>query len=406
MNVLKRSPSRYQEESYIPLSDFIFLSVFSLLMIIHCVENTSVTYLKADWLKDMYLFRNFLYLVLLAKIAFFIERNLKEIFFTGIFLFIGLLSFFGSKDFGLFELFIVICAAKGVSPRSLVNLFAVIKGSALFLTVLLYAIGMLPALYYSDDVYGYFNTYGFCHRNVLGANVALLCLIWFYHRYGRLKFRDLALWGSLTGITYVMARSKTSLLITSIIILGFYIFQCVQNKITRIPSFSMLVLLVFLILVAASVACTILYEPNSSFWRMLDRFFIKRIRFAHFCFDEYGLTPFGYDIPFTSSMTAQNSNIDKLILDNSYARVLLFYGVIPGICFLSRYFLSVRSALSDQNFSLMLALMVFAVYGMSERYMLDAYYNLQEPHLSLSNQLPAGRPELRFQRRSSGRPFH
>ena len=375
MNVFKRSPSLYQEGSYIPLSDFIFLSVFSLLMIIHCIENTSVTYLKADWLKDMYLFRNFLYLVLLAKIAFFIKRDVKEIFFTGIFLLIGFLSFLGSKDFGLFELFIVICAAKGVAPRALVNIFAVIKSSALFLTVLLYAIGILPALYYSDDVFGYFNTYGFCHRNVLGANVALLCLIWFYRRYGRLKFRDLFLWGFLTVITYLMAWSKTSLLITSIIILGFYVFQCLQDKITAIPSFSMLVLLVFAALVVASVACTILYEPNASFWRTLDRFFIKRIRFAHFCFDEYGLTPFGYEIPFTSSMTAQSSNIDKLILDNSYARVLLFYGIIPGTCFLSKYFLSVKHALSDKNFALMLALMVFAVYGLSERYMLDVYYN-------------------------------
>ena len=48
----------------------IFWVCFVLLLSIHCIENTSVIYLDTEWLKGMYLFRNLLYLVLLAKIGF------------------------------------------------------------------------------------------------------------------------------------------------------------------------------------------------------------------------------------------------------------------------------------------------------------------------------------------------
>ena len=47
--------------------DFIFWCGFVLLLVIHCIENTSVIYSEAVWLNGMYLFRNLLYLILIGK---------------------------------------------------------------------------------------------------------------------------------------------------------------------------------------------------------------------------------------------------------------------------------------------------------------------------------------------------
>ena len=51
------------------LSGRIFWVSYLLLLVIHCIENTSVIYSDAVWVEGMYLFRNLLYLVLLARLG-------------------------------------------------------------------------------------------------------------------------------------------------------------------------------------------------------------------------------------------------------------------------------------------------------------------------------------------------
>ena len=83
---------------------------------------------------------------------------------------------------------------------------------------------------------------------------------------------------------------------------------------------------------------------------------------------------FGHHIPFVSSIQAQNEDVKKLILDNAYMRALLYYGAIPGTLFLTAYYRALYWSCKKEDCALLVSLIAFAVYGLSERYMLDVFY--------------------------------
>lgn len=356
------------------MAEPVFWLSMILLLVIDSIENTSVIYSNSSWLTAMYLFRNLLYLVLIAKIVFLSVYKKEEmigVVITGI---IGFASLLGSGDFALFKLVIVIIAAKDVDFHKFVKVFAIIKGTAVVLTLLFWRIGILGTLYYQDDKVGYYNTYGFCHRNVLGANVAILCLAWFYLKYRRLKIQDVIVWSAVAAVFYRLAASRTSLLIMMLTIVGVYLFQKKEQLIMNYPKTRKILLWGFVSIVFLCILCTIFYVRYNFFWEIIDKIFTKRIRFAHYCFKEYGLSLFGQRIPFVSSIQAQNGDIDKLILDNAYMRALLYYGIIPGAFYLFSYFKALEMSFLKKDCALVVSLVIFAVYGLSERYMLDICY--------------------------------
>lgn len=223
-------------------------------------------------------------------------------------------------------------AAKEESSVKLTVVFFLIKGAALIITIFLWRIGILAALYYQDDKVGYYNTYGFCHRNVLAANVAVVCLAWLYLRYRRLKIWDVAVWGIVALATYRFAVSRTGLIIILLSIFGIYFF--VKKYIYfKFSLFEKSFLLGILGLILISVIGTVFYSGDSPLWSLIDSIFTKRFQFAHYCFEEYGLSLFGQHIPLVSSIAAQNDQGTRLILDNAYMRGILYYGVIPGTLF-------------------------------------------------------------------------
>ena len=71
------------------LSGRIFWVSYLLLLVIHCIENTSVIYLDAVWVEGMYLFRNLLYLVLLARLGMLALYKRQELACAGIFFAVG-----------------------------------------------------------------------------------------------------------------------------------------------------------------------------------------------------------------------------------------------------------------------------------------------------------------------------
>ena len=356
------------------LSGRIFWVSYLLLLVIHCIENTSVIYSDAVWVEGMYLFRNLLYLVLLARLGMLALYKRQELVCAGIFFAVGAVSFLGSRDFGMMEFVLIMLSAKDESPRRLVTAFAAIKVAAMILTLLLWRVGVLAAVLYQDDNVGYYNTYGSCHRNVLAANITVLCLAWFYLRWRSLKIWDVAVWCAIALLTWPVAQSRTGLIILFLIIFGMFFGSRKREQILKVPDLRRIVLLFFTVILLISVIGTLFYSDHSAVWKLIDSIFTKRFKFAHQCLEQYGLTLFGQQLPFVSTIEAQNSDAARLILDNSYMRALLYYGLIPGGMFLGTYFRALDLSVRRKDVRLMICLAVFAVYGLSESYLLDVNY--------------------------------
>jgi len=361
---------------HLSLVSVLFWVVYCLLLVIHCIENTSLIYQNLAWIKGMYILRNILYLVLLAKAGFLTAYQPGQLWgILGILLSAVLCAVF-SGDLTLVEFSIVAIAAKDVSPRQLVKVFTIIKAAALVLTLSLYAAKILPTIYYenSTDVN---NTFGFCHRNVLGANMYTLCLCWFYLRYQKLRAWDYLLWGVLSIGTYLLADSRTTLLIMAMTVLLFLGMRLWEKKILTWPHLKKAVIGVFIGLFLISLVCTVFYKRYNEFWEFIDKIFTKRLRFANQCLYRYGLSMFGSRIDFVSTLQAQmDPEAARLILDNAYMRVLIYNGIIPCLLMLYFYIRALGLACLRKHGALLCCLLIMAVCGFSERFMLDVYYNI------------------------------
>lgn len=358
------------------LGTLVFWVAFVLILVIKSIGNTSLIYTGVEWLSAMYLIRNILYAVLLLKAIFLSTYRFSELWGVGLILVVSAISFLCCDDFMLTEFAIIAVAAKDTEPRKLATVFAAVKGCALAATIALYAIGVLPALYYENGNKEAYNTFGFCHRNVLGANIAILCLVWFCLRFRKMKIWDLLVWSAIGIGSYFLAYSRSSLLIIFMIIIGAYLFRWLELHIMKIPHLNRLVCAIFLLLALVSLICTLFYEADSPIWSLIDSIFTKRVRFANQCFEQSGFSLFGQELPLVSSIQAQMTDADKLILDNAYMRALLLHGIIPGVLYFLAYMFSLDRACRRKDSALLFGLLIFAVYGLSERYMLDVTYNL------------------------------
>ena len=358
------------------LMQLIFWASFCLLLVIHCIENTSLIYEDLGWMKAMYMLRNVMYVLLLAKAGFLAIYRPKELWCMLAVLPAGVLCVLCSGDFALMEFAVIVIAAKDIPARKLVKVFAIIKAAAIVLTLALAAAKILPNIVYENTDQADHYTYGFCHRNVLGANMAVLCLAWFYLRYKKLQLWDYALWVVLTAATYLLADSRTSLLIMVLSIGMVFACHWYEERILKMPRMRQILVGCFVGLFLISLVCTVFYKRYDPFWEFVDKIFTKRLRFAHQCLDTYGFSLFGQEMDFVSTLDAQNdAEATRLILDNAYMRGLLHNGIIPCALFLFAYCKSLDRAWLRKNLPLIVGMAVMAIYGMSERFMLDVYYN-------------------------------
>ena len=365
-----------------------FLVCFILLVVIDSIDNTSLRYSELSWMETMYVLRNALYFLMLAGVGWnFLRRllilrkqhqltasRLGEFVGVALLILLGGASFLGSRDSTLLCFFVIAVGVNGLSSRRLARLYFVLKSIALVSTILCWRIGLLPTLRYLDDTVGHYNTYGFGHRNVLGANLVVLCLLWCYLRYQKLKVQDLIIWAAIAFVSYRFILSRTALIMILISVIFMYGMQRLEKRIFNFPHLGRLVTGIFIGFILLSLISAIFYSPDSEFWQFLNRIFTKRISFAHQYLVDHGLSLFGKDLPFVSSMEAQVSDSRRLILDNSFLRVILYYGILPGAAFFYLYYRGIRYALSRKKGALLCTLVVFLIFGMSESYMLDAFY--------------------------------
>ncbi len=361
----------------LPLPTLVFRVTFVLLLIIHCVENTSLIYEEGVDLTPMYRFRNALYAVLLIKAGFLSRYSRRELIAAGILYFTGAVTFLFSGDFVPAEFAVVLIAAKDEHPRDIMTVFGVTKALGTLFTLGLYFVGVLPELIYDNGWGELYNTYGFCHRNVLGVNVAVLCLCYFCLRFEKMNRYDALLWCALGFGSYFLSYSRTSLLIIGMIIVGAFVYRFLEPYLFRVPHMDLLLCGVAVLFFALSLVCTVLFDGDSRLWELIDSVFTKRFRFANACLEREGLSLFGQRLPFVSTLESYTTDVDKLILDNSYMRLLIYHGIVPCAVFLSSFVFAMKRATEPhrRNSALLFGLLVMAVYGMSERFMLDVNYN-------------------------------
>ncbi len=373
MRLFSRPAGEAPARSAESFSNRFFMVLFSLLVGIHCVNCTSWSYSEQIWIDLLHLFQLALYMLLLVKIVISFPYTIAQLVVFPVLIALGALSYLGSRDYDLLVLLVLLVASKGSDPRALVKRYFIIKAVGFVLTLLLCLLGILPNLHFLSGGVSY-SAAGFTHRNVLGANATALCLAWFYLRYDRLSVLDLVAWLALDAGLFLLVHSRTTLGMIALICVGVFLFRKGEGLVFRTRWVRRAVPLIFFGMLAVSLWWMLFYDGTSAFWTWLDGIFTNRIRFASQCFEEYGLSLFGQDLPFVSTRESLAEGVDSLILDNAYLRAILVYGLLPGLAFYALYPIAMLKCYDNRDGAALICLALFCVFGLSERYMLDAYY--------------------------------
>lgn len=355
--------------------EWIFCISFAILLVIHCFENTALIYNNYSWIGILYTTKKLLYLVLLCKIVFLSNFTFVEMILTAAYLLISGVGYYFCDDVALLELGIILFSAKDIPTQQIARIYIFIKSISIPLTIIAWKANIIPTLYYRNGN-GYYNTLGFCHRNVLGANIAILCITWLLVRYKQISWKDIMIWIALAGIAYKLAYSRTSTIMILLAIVMVVLFKFWGTTIFTNRELSMIIPNIVVILFLISLIGTIFYNTDNTYWKVIDAIFTRRFSSCNYCFSKFGISILGQKIPFVSSLQAQKLGIDKLILDNSYARAAIYYGLIPGGIILIMNHILLKKAWIKNNGAVVICIALMAIYGLSERYMMDIYYQL------------------------------
>ena len=211
---------------------------------------------------------------------------------------------------------------------------------------------------------------GFTHPNFIGLLVLLIGV-----SLSVLLMRE-HLWVCIAVITmltvgnYSLSHSRSSIVISFVLVTLLLVFTFVTNQRAQ--------RIINVILVCAVVGCIglsyysmIFYDANSEVWQAMNGMLSGRLSLAHQYYSMYSITLFGRNYsaytPFITDFAGQP--VDFLV-DNAYAHLLLRYGLIPTLLFLTAYLAVLIKLIrrSNRGNEVFLVLIVFAFYALVETY--------------------------------------
>lgn len=279
-------------------------------------------------------------------------------------------TLFATESKLLLWLIVFIAAADNISISKLATINLAVLASALAITLVFCGLGIIDNRVFEN---GTRVSLGFAHPNTLGAILLFLSIDLLVLRYPRYSFFSFALLLVFLALTWFIPRSRTSSLCIALVCLSALvvnIFKTAQKRrqITKV------LFILFLLSAFASYFFMATYDPGNAIHARLNTLLSSRLYYAHYYFENYGLTAFGQsfaNIPVLSvTQTSVGTFEQSLLLDNGYVNLLICYGVIPTSALLGIIsFLFIKSIQCDAMPNYMLGLGLICIASVAEKYL-------------------------------------
>lgn len=301
-----------------------------------------------------------------------------NLFFVIMFIVVGGLVYYFTKDITIMILFLSICASNCTNTGRVLRF--VLKTSLIMLlgVIFLNKIGVLPnTLYYTADgqIRNSLGFLGFGQISFLTFfSVICYCLI----RGDKFNIKDLLI-GTLVSIMgYIVTRDNTTLiLIVAMLCLTWAInykktrFLKKIIQIVAIMAFPMFFVLMF-------VLSSIFDYSKSSWVNLNNNIFHGRLYLSHEALKNFPIKFWGQNIPQIGLFDINQSvwgGSSYFYIDSSYLRILLMYGsisfIVIGLIFIC---LAVRANRSAEG-HISIAILILSIYGIMSPYMYQIGFN-------------------------------
>lgn len=366
------------KKKYIFRTEFLFFIALAIYMIAKTIE-ISTMFNDISWMPQlMKLLRYISYGIIAVKLIYdSIYTKIEIIKILLIFILLGLVSLHINSNI-LFCSFFFIIAARNINIRKLLLGAFWIQ---LILTIMIAVASQIGLV--SDWMYNIEgrnrHSLGYVYPSYIASIFFYMVLAYMYIRKEKLHLLETIMIGVLNCIIFVLTDSKTSFVLTFLVIVVFFTLKYYKKELkNNLISKLLYSYSVFGIAIISIVTC-IVYNDENNFLVKINSFINNRLIMGHNALLEHGVTLFGERIRwvgfgglgYTTSALKEEYNF----VDCSYVKVLLDYGIIFFVIMLSGYALVSYRAIKEKDRFLCTCILFMCIYSIIEPRIIEFGFN-------------------------------
>lgn len=204
---------------------------------------------------------------------------------------------------------------------------------------------------------------GFEHANQLHMYFFCIVVLFLFVFYTDIRVLHTLMILVLDGILYYFSKSRTGFVITILTVFGMLLIRKAEEKQIQIP---LCTALIVPICTGATLYTTIFYSGNG-WMAFFNKLLQGRISNANYFYQLNGLSLLGKKI------LADGGS--DLIIDNSYALMMMKLGIVYLIIFNIVYIILVKQIILSADYSAIFIILAFALYGITEGFLSNIFLN-------------------------------
>ena len=258
--------------------------------------------------------------------------------------------------------------------------FAMLAGTVL-LTVGLCEAGAIEDLMFKRLDIPVRHALGFNYPSTVMSYLFFAVVLYCWIRKMKLSLAEFLIIEVLNAVLFKLTDSRFGFLMTAVVTVGVYVYMLIRRRYpekdifrNRIVSFLSDYFGIFMTMIAA-LLCAV---SQTGFGQLMDRLLTKRIQYMVSGFRNYGVHLFGKHIEWIGF--GGSDDTDSLLnsynfIDNSYARVLINYGVLIFILTLVILVIVCRTVRMEYSDGRIFLILCVLLYSFIEPRLTDIYVN-------------------------------
>lgn len=278
-----------------------------------------------------------------------------------------------SGDYSIVMIGVFALGMRGIDFKELLKVDIICKCVIIVSIVFLSLVGVLENYVAVVDGHEKYS-YGFYHPNMFGALLGAIVIEYLYLRFSRFSYADYAFFIAALGISFFVSRTRSMVLLLSVILLFFILIRYFDILNIRNPAVKYLLMFTPVVCLLFTVVVMLYYRTESPAWYALNKAMSGRLYYASYYWQQYGPSLLGQQIELVSSRAAGHRQ--SLILDNCYAKLVIMFGVVPTVILLGALMRQIRNAVEMKDYQLLVIVLYFCLLGLFENYFIRPAYNI------------------------------
>ena len=287
----------------------------------------------------------------------------------------SIISYYFSKDISLLLLLLFIIGAKNIELKSFIKRDMYLKIVFTIIVVFLYYIGFTENFIISRATGSIRESMGFAHPNVFGSFVFSICCDYLYLKMNSKQNLKYIIVIIMLCVIYIFSDSRTSIISLLFLMAYDFFYNRINKKIFDKKIIKHITKNVILYGLIFTLILTYLYQINNKIGVFINDNTSQRLAWISKFINAYNYNLFGHDFKIVGTYNSLQSGQNQWILDNSYVYLILKFGVLGFGIFYFFFRKLIEKLLSNKNYTLIIIILSFCIYGFMETGLFRLQYN-------------------------------